>query len=417
MRLLCCATVLAVPPAAQADDFTFGVQTHFGQGWDPPELVPRLKEIGVESVRDAQRWEDIERAKDNFVFSGRYQTYMDALKANAIEPLLNFGRSNRYHDRGCTPYTDSGRRSLGRFAQEALQHYGRQIGQVGIYNEPNLPKFGDYDPGDQGDAEVCNANARADRHRALAVRVYDAVKAERRDATVSAPELSAGTRGLEQWQRWLDRYLAKGGARHLDAVSLHTYRPGHTPEGLAKQQIEPVRKLMKKHGIADKPIWITEMGWRSEQVGEQTQAEYLPRAYVLAMQAGVERMHWYNLVDHGKGTFGLLRRPAEPTGEYTPKPAYHAYGVMTGQLGALTYDAADKTPAGIHSHRFAGAIRPVRVMWAVNGERTVQVRSDEPLQVTDMLGKTETLTPVSGQVTLALSGAPKYVHGNARWGR
>lgn len=107
-------------------------------------------------------------------------------------------------------------------------------------------------------------------------------------------------------------------------------------------------------------------------------------------------------------TFGLLRRSGS---EYTPKPALVAYAVMTAQLSALSYEAADKTSAGIHSHGFTG---DMRVMWAVNADQVVHLGTDQPLQVTDVMGRTATRAPENGRVTLTLSRAPQYVRGRVQ---
>ncbi|WP_162605987.1 glycosyl hydrolase [Jiangella aurantiaca] len=408
-------TSFAVLPEADrsaTDDLRFGAQTHFAHGWDPEILVPLLTNIGVQTVRDAQQWQLIETAPGTYDFTvenGRFETFMEELGEASVEPLLNFGLYSPHHDGGATPYTDEGRQAFARFVQEVLAHYGDQIRSIGVYNEPNTPKFGD-----RGDGL---ADARPDYHAALAQVVSDAVQEVRPDVEVVAPELLAKTQDFAEGLPWLAEYLRAGGAEALDVVSVHPYRACCTPETLPAD-IADLRRVMDENGAADAPIWFSELGWptndRSEHTTERAQAQYLPRSYVLAFSEGVARYYWYNFMDHNSGPFGLLRRPGDPQGDYTPKPSYVAYAVMTAQLSGLPYDGADRVPGGVHSHRFSDGVTAVRAMWAPEAGTEVRLMTPRPLQVTDTMGVTRTITPYRGAVSLTLSGDPLYVRGNVK---
>ncbi|TDE09856.1 glycosyl hydrolase [Jiangella asiatica] len=404
--------VLAPASRSATDPVRFGVQTHFAHGWDPGIIVPLLTNIGVQTVRDAQQWQLIETSPGGYDFGvedGRFEEYMEALAEHSVEPLINFGLYNPNHDGGATPYTEEGRQAFARFVQEVLAHYGDQIGQVGVYNEPNSLKFGD-----RGDGP---ADARPDYHADLAQAVYEAVQEVRPDVNVVAPELLAKTQDFADGLPWLEEYLRAGGADALDVVSLHPYRACCTPETLP-DDIADVRRLMDENGAADAPIWFSELGWptndKSEHTTERAQAQYLPRSYVLAFSAGVERFYWYNFMDHNSGPFGLLRRPGDPRGDYTPKPSYVAYGVMTAQLSGLSYEGPERAPDGVRSHRFGDGTTTVRTMWAPDADTPVRLMTNKPIQVTDTMGVTRTITPYRGSVSLTLTGDPLYVRGDVK---
>jgi hypothetical protein len=102
---------------------------------------------------------------------------------------------------------------------------------------------------------------------------------------------------------------------------------------------------MDRFGDAQKPIWITETGYgsivvptaSSSFVDERTQAAAVPLVYqATSAYPQVERVFWWNLRDYHDNAaptnlameshYGLLRASFEP------KPAYLAYGRMTGRL-------------------------------------------------------------------------------------
>ncbi|MQA09087.1 MAG: hypothetical protein GEU98_11185 [Pseudonocardiaceae bacterium] len=414
-----------LPPEKRsaADDFVYSMQTHFTQrGWSPEDIVPLIKNIGVESVRDSQPWNRVERGKrGNYQFPADLTNYMRVLDDARLDTQIGLGPANELYDNKCTPYTQEGRDGLARYAREVLNKYGDQIGSIGIYNEPNGNHFGDVCLGDNGGP----ADSLVKYHYPIAKTVYEELEG---DIRMSAPELAGAAQGWDGDTKfgWLKDYFAKGGLSKLDVVSLHPYRPNGAqkpsqcepkdalcrPEGLVGQQITPVRNYLDNHGARDKQIWITEMGWKSDVIGEAKQAAYLPRAHVLAMNGGVTKFNWYNMRDHKDKNFGLIRRQSDTVDSYTPKPSYVAYAVMTSQLSGLSYERGGGVD-GVQNHLFSGGTKPTRVMWSPGGNRTVHLEASGPVEVVDMMGGKKTLQPGDdGTVSLTVSGNPKYVHGD-----
>lgn len=394
--------MLPEPAEPRNDGFTYGMQTHFSHGWNP-KVVPLLSKIGVEAVRDQQSWEEIETSRGTYDFQamdGRYQEYMDALKAEDINVLAQFGLANANYDNGATPYTEEGRRAYGRFVRAVLDHYGDQISEVSVYNEPNLPKFGDFGDGP--------ADATPENYKALLEQTYRVVNEVRPEVKVAGPEVAAGFSNEGKWNPWLEEFFALGGLEHLDSMSVHPYRDRCCPPEGIGENLEAVRDLMSEHGAGDKPIWITEQGWTTDLVPDRKQARYLLRSYVLA-QKEATRFNWYNFMDHRK-TYGLIREKSSDLGRYSPKPSYVSYGVMTDQLAGLEYQGIDSPPEGVRSVRFGGN-GTTRVMWAPTDHKTVALHTNSPVEVTDMMGASHDLMPVDGKVVLRLTGDPMYVDG------
>ena len=80
-------------------------------------------------------------------------------------------------------------------------------------------------------------------------------------------------------------YRAMGGiAGHYDAFALHPYEGPFAPDATSdtyrsfKLAVEQTTQLMATYGDSQKPIWITEMGWSTNDVSDWTRAAYLARA-------------------------------------------------------------------------------------------------------------------------------------------
>jgi hypothetical protein len=140
---------------------------------------------------------------------------------------------------------------------------------------------------------------------------------------------------------------ADDGARpFFDILNLHLY-PFDTPDAeWYAGRLTSITKVMQRFGDGQKPIWITETGYGSAMgplddspfVDEGTQAEGVALVYqATATHPQVERVFWWSLRDYRhnaavtnpamEGHYGLLQATFEP------KPAYLAYGKLTGRVG------------------------------------------------------------------------------------
>jgi hypothetical protein len=211
-------------------------------------------------------------------------------------------------------------------------HPGRPalpIGTWQIWNEPNLRSaMAPVDPGNY---------ARLLELSASAIRAADS----------SARVMFAGMPGFagnaNAWD-FLDRaYRTRGARNAFDVAALHPYAR-NVPQMLG--EVRRVRATMQKHGDANKPLWITEIGWGSlpkdataygQTKGLKGQARILKRALRALKQNRrrwhIQRVLWFNYRDPGGGgvktcsfcsSAGLLRHDG------TPKPAWSAFRSFTG---------------------------------------------------------------------------------------
>ena len=146
-----------------------------------------------------------------------------------------------------------------------------------------------------------------------------------------------------------------GGRAFFDTLNIHTYQLGAPDAAWYEDRLEAVLGVMERFGDAGKSIWITETGYgsvgfedglpvgakaRTAFIDEQTQADSVSLVYRTCAAFGqVERVFWWSLRDYYfsaplanipmEAHFGLLRA------DWSPKPAYLAYGQMTGGIDRI----------------------------------------------------------------------------------
>ena len=169
---------------------------------------------------------------------------------------------------------------------------------------------------------------------------YDAIKKADPKAKVLSSamgcgiirNLQLGSGGQKAWKwhdSWLEPILS---TKKFDAVSVHNYYfPSEiVANGLTfRSYLEHIRDLMKKSGLGNRPIWITETGFVSLPAGAggrmdngsyEKQAQWLTEAYQQAFELGVERIFWLLLRDRKEPYFGSMGL-ADSKG--TPRPAWN----------------------------------------------------------------------------------------------
>ncbi|WP_246302510.1 sugar-binding protein [Paenibacillus plantarum] len=393
---------LAADDPTLADNSPFGVSTHLARtssGWTP-ELSTLLKRAGAKNVRDEITWVDVEYEKGKYQKPPGRDAFMRKTQQDGLKPFITLDFTNPFYDQDSTPYSDDGRQGFANYGKALLDLYGNQMEWVEVYNEFN----GGF--GDRGNGP---ADSRPDYYFKLLKKTYETVKAARPDVTVVGMATAVDI-------PWMEEVFKLGGLQYMDAVSIHPYNL--TPDGMLQAVLDAKSLIRKYNQGQDKPLWITEVGWPTHigttGVVEKTQADYLVRAYVQALGAGVEKVFWYDLMndgmqaDYGENNFGLIRHQNDPKGQFTPKPAYAAYGAMTRELIGASFVEQETVGTGITSYKFDKNGQKLRVVWA-NTPVQAAIQTNVPIQVTDIMGNTETFTPLNGKVYMTLTAEPIYI--------
>jgi hypothetical protein len=283
-RLIAIATIalvalLAVPMTAEAAKrkVPFGF---FGAVMPPPIANPDgitdaqldqqmtlMARSGVESVRVARAWEELEPRENTFVFGGLDRVVATAA-THGLQPLINVTRTPRWassdprsSDYGRLPPRDG---TYGELMRQLVLRYGPNgtfwaerptvprlpVRQWQIWNEPSGPAHWRPRP-------WAPSYTRLLREASQAIHATDS-GAE----VVSGPLVATGT--YTQWAGARD-LLKAGAGRWLDVVSVHPFTSNSVSvSDTAARLVEIVRRVraqMNKRGARRKDIILTEMTW------------------------------------------------------------------------------------------------------------------------------------------------------------
>lgn len=373
---------------------SFGVATHFAQGWNT-DIVPMITRAGIGTVRDEQYWKHIEPQPGTYASPKAYAHYMAELEGAGIEPLLVLSFANPHFDGGFTPFTPAGRAAFAAYGAELARRHAGQVHAFEVWNEIN----GSFCSG------PCRLN-RADTYAALLADSYAALKAVDPDLT------ALGGAAVKVPLPWFEALVERGAARYWDAVAVHPY--GENPED-AGQDIAALQQLLRKAG-SEVPIWATEFGTGAGKTGIEDRREtaaYLARIATVLRAAGVQRMYWYLLRDYDtfKG-MGLLRGEKDPLGRYAPTPAYTAYATFIRLLDGASEVVREPTDPRTRVYRFRRHGETTYILWAVDGPVAATVDLPDGGVLTDLVGNPRSLP--AGVNALELDRYPLYLRGEIR---
>ena len=286
------------------------------------------------------------------------------------------------------------------FVGQVVGRYKDRIRYWEVWNEPNLEQFWHDKPSAENYVKLLRAT-------------YKRIKQIDPKLVV----LLGGTAGIP-WG-YLEGVYKAGARESFDVMNVHPYRYPRSPEEAPLfEDLLRLRRMMSEQGDAQKPVWITEIGWPTHQgrrgVSPERQAEMLARAYLLSLQAGVEVVFWYefqameNKPDYNEDHFGIVHR------DLRPKPAYTALKTLAGVRPAGSKKLDRPWRAG---DVFCPAWqRPDgQTAWALwrpgkPEDRTLRVKG-EVRQAVGHLGEPLTLKRQGQQLTVRPGEGPLYLVG------
>gem|GEM_PF-3483447 len=123
------------------------------------------------------------------------------------------------------------------FVDSVITHYGAEVTDWEIWNEPNIDRFWPKTAPVEGFFEIVK-------------RSYQIIKQKRPQANV----LLGGMANQPSAFIFLERLAALGVADYCDAIAYHPYN-------IAGEELLPILQQIRGIFPASKPIWITEYGW------------------------------------------------------------------------------------------------------------------------------------------------------------
>ncbi len=268
-----------------------------------------MERLGVGWARIDLTWDFVEPER------GRYRW-----------PLLDYvvAQAESHHIRllgilgYCPPWASSGpdpyypprdAEDWERFVSDITSRYQGCIDHWCLWNEPNNDDFF-HGSVDDYIERVLIPGSKAAKRAAPGCRIV-------------GPDLAHLRR--THWDAWLEAVLRKAGDR-IDIIGHHCYRKD--PADLWRSlegpswpwEPKPVLDIVRKAGQGDKPVWLTETGWRSDRLGEGVQARDAVQVLDgLGQRPWLAKVFFFELKDSpGDPGYGLARR------DCSPKPAFAA---------------------------------------------------------------------------------------------
>lgn len=416
----------ATPPPPPTFGDTLGLGVKFLQG-QPLTTLPMLEDLGVHWVREHIPWRAVEPSPGRYVgFPANLQRQLAYYKEQGIGLVALLTLANDVYAVPGQPASNFNPEAFGRFALYAAQELSKLgipfVLEVG--NEPHnsaLPKllggqWNGHPPSPWVGHYVAMVNA----------------------AVAQVKAWNPAVKLLAQDDMWVlhYRFLEAGLDKRLDGLSVHPYtgtpevaavaadtdwvRPftAVDPDRSFASAVRRLREAARAKWGRSPEIWVTEWGWATAEglspvkngVPEHTVASYLPRAFVLAAEAGVTATLWFSSQDAVDGPMGLT------TNNRIRREAYQAYRTLSRVLGPATHWQRLLGAQGIHAEgtvfRFD---RPdgqvVLVAWQARTglAQSLSLPHAHEARVLSLLGDEQASESGAQGMDIPLTAAPVYV--------
>jgi hypothetical protein len=333
--------------------------------------ISDLKTLGVHWVRVFATWPDLEPAPGDYAANwlAAYEKLFRELPSGT-KVIVDVVDTPQWETGSSDDHTPPANpQDYAAFVGGLAQRWGARVAAYELWNEEDSPTWwvGAPDPA---------------AYAALLKATYPVLKAAEPNATV----VLGGLTGNDY--PFLEALYADGAKGYFDAVGVHTDTacnvdspytflrgPGERLIPDSFLAYREVHAVMLANGD-DKPIWMTELSWRTTEatceegawagqkaqgVSESQQATYLAQAYhCLAQDPYVQVAIWFPLQDEGVDVSGLLRANGSRKPSFAAMEEYaHRGDTLSEPCGSFSGPAIDISAPADHT-TYAG-ILPISV--------------------------------------------------------
>ncbi len=258
-------TTLTITTTTQASIIEIGVNAHIHSG----DGIRLMREMGAKWIRFDIPWAMIETSDDNLNW-----TFMDAAIKEAIDKefkiMASISMTPSWASSNGDPNGVPNLRAWEDFVKRAVSRYQDSVSLWGIWNEPNLERFW-----------VGSTNDYIEILLKPASRIIHQLDPNN---LVGGPELAfLGSSARIDPLDFLKELKSSDGDDHLDVLTQHAYGSDHNKfiekmEGVKLGDVvvkDGIQQILEKSGLFGMPFFLTEYGYRSNEVGNGKQAQYL----------------------------------------------------------------------------------------------------------------------------------------------
>ena len=337
----------------------------------PPGSLSKVTDAGFDWYKYFVYWDAVDANRNRVYDWGSVDLLLNKACEHELHVLLRVERDSS----NWTPIQDGEMAGWEAFFQDLAAHIAQKRESCSfpyrvaleVWNEPNLDfqwAYQDVDPV---------------RYTEMVKRAYDGAKTGDPHILIVggslAPTGGTGDGRAMNDVTFLEEMYAAGLAGHFDAISIHNYGFGGSPEDkvwgsgiLNFRRAEDIHDVMVAHGDGDVPVWGTEFGWLLEsaacnsyweqidfawqQVTAQEQADYLTGAFAYAdanwpwmgtmivSNLDFSQLPWYGTCDPLR-YFSILN----PDG--SARPAYTALTQMNKNARSWSIWGMTATPTAL----------------------------------------------------------------------
>jgi hypothetical protein len=372
-------------------------------------VLDDIVEVGGQGIRQIQdgdlTWFSVTNQRgNNYTFAASDTWLQNSQGLYAIPTLFQIGPATaaRNWNKSCPdegaseseycrePYTPGGdvlnigNRSVKKAAETYLEHVathykGSDLRHFEIMNEPARYRHFDlaffylyrYAPGDY--AELLKLASKTIKGVIPNARIvaggmvyYDNQSTDGRD---------------EMWEDYLDKALRAGADKYIDVFNFHYYGRW---QGL-EDHIGEVKTIMRRHGVGNKPIWMTEVGSSATSKSPEEQAADVFRFLSVAFGNGVELANWHTHVSShdGRNNWGGFGTRAAGGRKNLSWYSYKLFASYLGNFGECTPLRQGK--GNVWAYRYSGShyssqggSERAYVIWASKNGSSIDLGGDIP---------------------------------------
>jgi len=184
---------------------------------------------------------------------------------------------------------------------------------------------------------------------------------------------------------WLPGFVKGAGADGFDVVTYHSLGPWTGGD----QRRKRLATVLKKLGIGDKPVWLTETGSSSTTASDPghdaartdaQQASDVFRLAVTAWASGDQAVFWHSYVSPSNHSRSRWQGYGLKDDQGQPKPAHSAYRLLAQHIAP---HQSIRAVSGLKSGQYGYEIlrKDGSMRWVYWGEGTVEAPTEVPAKV------------------------------------